>query len=202
MTRFGPTLRLGLAATASVAALALGAQAGAVPIASKIVDRTLSCETGLTGGIHKISIVSSSANPQSTTPSAGEVELTSNLQPSVRLVWLAQTGVELSVGCTAIKAAVPLASKGLTGGPVGPIEEHLDCQSTRRVLVHVHALFRSPVILRRGRPYGFPLLYAHSAVSSGSLAVRTTSGKPLLYSAVFPTGKVKTFGSLPLSCTD
>jgi len=161
----------------------------------------LSCETGLTGGIHKVSVVSSSAYAPSTTPVAGEVELTSNLQPSVRLVWLAQTGLELSTRCTATKSAVPLVSKGLTGGVVGAIEEHISCESTRRVLVHVHALFRSRVTLRRGQPYGFPLLYAHSAVSSGSLAVRTTFGKPLLYSTVLPTGKVRTFGSLPLACT-
>lgn len=131
MIRIGPTLRFGFAALASVAALALGAQAGAfAPTASRVIDCTVSCPTGLNGGLHEVSIVSNSAYGQGTNRASGETELTSNLQPSVRLVWLSQAGLELSTRCTATKATVPLAPRALTGGLVGQIEEHIDCESS------------------------------------------------------------------------
>jgi hypothetical protein len=201
VTRIGSTLLSGIVALAGIAALALGAQARAVPSASRVIDRTLSCETGLTGGLHEIWIRSNSAYGQGANRPVGEAELLSNIQPSGRLVWLAQAGLEVSPACMATKATVPLTPRGLTGGVVGQIEERVACESTRRVLLHVRAVFRSPVTLRRGQPYGFPLLYAHSPVSSGSFAVRTSSGKPLLYSTVLPSGSVKAFAALPLTCT-
>ncbi len=171
---------LPLVAVALAAVSAALAQPAAVPQTSKVIDRTLLCEAGDTGGIRQVQIA---AYPL--IHGAG-ITLTTNLLPASMLGALGRGGLSMSPNCRPAER-IPLSLAGLGGG-VERFEARYNCVAARRVLVRVRGRFTSPVRLRRGRPYQTPLLYAFAPMKDGELAVRSVSGRPIAYAA-FVAGK-------------
>lgn len=100
--------------------------------------------------------------------------------------------------CRASRAHVPLSARGLMGGAAGALGDSYDCFPPRRVLVRVRAVFRSRTSLRLNSVTGH--LFTRTPVREVSLAVRTSSGKPLAYAAALESGKARVFaapGCLP-----
>ena len=179
---------------------ARGSGAGTQATPSRIVDRTVTCATGLSGGIREVFVRAVSAHGQGAERRTGYVDVTSNVQPSGRLAYIGQREVALSPFCAPRRASIPLTQRSLTGGRVGQIEEAVDCATPRRVVIRVRAMFRSPARWRRGEPYGFPLVFARGTVTEASFAMATTQSKPLAFATVVQWGKVRLFTDFPDSC--
>lgn len=158
-------------------------QAVADPAASKLIDRTLLCKTGVTGGIREIEV---QADPpiRALDRRAALKALTGAYDT---LGWTSEYGVQLSTQCKSAPP-IPLTSRGLTGG-ASTYAEQFDCTVGRNVLVRVRAVFGAPVKLKRVR--GF--LEADGAVREGELAVRTQSGKPLAYGKFVASKRTRLF---------
>jgi hypothetical protein len=93
--------------------------------------------------------------------------------------------------CRTISTRIQLTSVGLTGGRVGQLGESFACGVPRRVLVRVRAVFESPTTLKgiditTGSD---PYLLTSTPVREARLAVRTQSGKPLVYATVAASGR-------------
>jgi hypothetical protein len=179
-----------------VAAAAASTGASAVVQPSRVIDRTLVCETGLSGGIREIGVQANSAYKRGT----GRVTVTTGALLAGSVAGVAQTQLYLNPACGASRARVDFSTRGLIGGVVGTILESIDCATPRRVLVRVRGVFRAPVRLRRGRLPRPPLLYAIGRVVEGGVAVRTLSGKPLVLARLLRSGKVQVFAAIPDSC--
>ena len=185
-------------AVAALGALIVAPIAGPGESAARIIDRTLICETGQSGAVHQVGLWTNSAIRGESASARGAVaEIRTNLQPTWRLAWVGETSVELSPACKPTKTRVRLTGRGLSGGDAASIyEDQYDCWTPRNVLIRLRAVFRSPVTLRRGSPYGFPILFARGKVREGYLAIQTKSGKRILFSKVVAaTGKAHAFTS-------
>ncbi|MEX2210664.1 MAG: hypothetical protein WD689_02735 [Gaiellaceae bacterium] len=161
--------------------------------AATVIDRTLLCEVGISGGVRKLKLYSSSAIREGPQQHAASVDVSTNLRPTWRLAAIGEGSLELSPACTRSSATVPLSARGLDGGAAGIFGDEHGCLTPRRVLLRVRATFTSRVTLRRGSPYGFPVLFARGTVEQASLAIRTQAGKPLAYATVSETGKARLF---------
>lgn len=93
--------------------------------------------------------------------------------------------------CKRQRARVPLTAKALSGGVVGQLGAEYDCETPRRVLVRVRVTSRSPIRLSRDRAF----LKARVGLEQGYAAVRTLSGRPLVFAAVAASGKTRIFTS-------
>lgn len=91
--------------------------------------------------------------------------------------------------CRSTTARVPLTTGELQGGVASPFGDERDCVAPRRVLVHVRATLQSQASLRSRRSF----LSTNITVREARLAVRTQSGKPLVYAEVFASGKARLF---------
>jgi len=89
--------------------------------------------------------------------------------------------------CAPSKARVPLSGKGLRDAAPGPLGESLDCPAQRRVLVHVRAVATRPPVLYGDRHF----TKTRTAVEQAFIAVRTLSGKPLVFASTSQSGKTK-----------
>lgn len=166
---------------------------------TRVLDRTVLCETGLSGGIREID-VSARSTSGSGPRSGGYVDVATSGLPTPRLAGVFESAVELSPACRSSRVAVPLVRGNLVGGVVARTIEAVDCQTPRRVLVRVRAEFRARTTLRRHTRYGYPMLTARGVVTSGSLAARTPSGAPLVFARLLPTGRVQVFTAIPVRC--
>ncbi|MEX1357456.1 MAG: hypothetical protein WD981_02420 [Gaiellaceae bacterium] len=183
----------GLALLAASALAVSSSSAPASPAASRIVDRTLLCEVGLQGGVYVATVQAASANRAQ--KKVALVDLTTKVQPTGRLALISERSIELSPppGCQRSTGRVALTSRGLSGAVASPFGDEFDCWTPRRVVIRVRAVFTSPVTLRLGRPWGFPLLFARGNVTEASVAVRTQSGKRLAFATVSDTGRARVF---------
>lgn len=189
MLRLASVFGLALLAASILAATGSGTPASSS--ASRIIDRTLNCEIGIMGGIRLAELRVSSAVRQRKQPA--NVDLTTNIAPTWRLAYVGETAVELSPACRPSTARVLLSARGLSGGIASPFVDNFDCWMPRRVLIRVRAVFRSPVTLRSGTPWGFPLRFARGEVTEGSLAIRTQAGKRLAFVTVSDSGRARVF---------
>ncbi len=162
----------------------------AVRGASKVIDRTLLCETGDTGDTGQVEVVASAV------VHGGGVSAYTNL-PAWVLGSVGEGGLSMSPRCRRAER-IPLSPRGLTGGAT-QFEERYNCPSTRRVFVRVRGSFHSPTRLREGRPSKTPLLFAHAPLKEGQLAIRTQSGKPLAYAFFVAEKSTRLF--VAASCT-
>jgi len=94
-----------------------------------------------------------------------------------------------SKACARATAPVPLSASGLSGGVASPFGEEFDCATPRRFLVRVRAVLHSPASLRARD--GF--LATRVPVREARLAVRTLTGKPLMYGETLESGKSTLF---------
>jgi hypothetical protein len=91
--------------------------------------------------------------------------------------------------CTPSAARVPLTPARLEGGPASPLGEEIDCFPPRRVLVRLRAVMQSPPPLFGNEMF----LKTTVPAREGSLAVRTLSGKPLVFATVLGSGKARLY---------
>ncbi len=210
-----------LAAALSAGALAaamLGSQqrAGAEPAASKIVDRTVSCAVGLTGGIHEVEVTANTGTrmlgkrsvwkylagagvEDFGTRAQGDVSAGNPLPPpapgfpagSERLSFSAPPLCRSAPRIVLTKTG--LAPAAVSGIPPNP-GEGIDCYPGKRVLIRVRGIFSAPTSLHVKRYQNQPgLLAASGTIVVGYLAIHSVSGKPLAYAEVFQNGKAQLF---------
>jgi hypothetical protein len=89
--------------------------------------------------------------------------------------------------CRPSKARVRLTGKGLDGGVAGPFGDEYDCPAPRRVLVRVRATLQARAPIYRDDHF----LKTRADLKSAYLSIRTRSGKPLAFAAVFESGKAR-----------
>ena len=199
---------LTLAAAAASVHAAVAAEADRS--ATRVVDRTLDCTTGYSGGARVAYIraqtaygqgarldwlagvyVSTPGNPSPAHP---------NYRPSLAGVnagWPAPPrlksgglGFENRL-CAASKERIPLARQGLVGGVASETGDDYTCVVPKRVLIRIRAVFRAPVQLRpasRGR-----YTSAEGRIDHGELVVASVAGKPLVYGDVRDAGRARLF---------
>lgn len=204
-------------AVGALAAATLGSQqrAGAHPAAaSKIIDRTVSCTVGLTGGIREVEV-----SAMSGTRVGGKGSTWRFLAEATVEDFSGQgAGAAIAAGnpllppapgvrgfperltftspprCTAA-ARIPLSSAGLRASVVDALPQNpgdgIDCYPGTHVLIRLRGIFAAPSSIHVMRGGG--RLGASGTVTVGYLAVRSARGKPLAYGEVFQNGKAKLF---------
>jgi hypothetical protein len=180
------------------AALAAPLSANARPEAGAVtvIDRTLSCEAGVYGGIRKLHVVATSAIEDGPQEHTAEISVVSKGQAIDRLVGVGGGYMNLSPACKRSTAQVPLTSRGLSGFVASQFEDDLGCPTSARVLIRVRAVFPGRAALRLGTPIpGSPRVwYVIAPVDRGEIAVRTTGGKAIAYERFSAeTGKAKLY---------
>jgi hypothetical protein len=204
---------------AVVAGVALSLDASAeAQQRSRIIDRTLLCETIGQAGVRKIAVSAISPVPGQKDPvteeriqagagvRTGPPGLSSGGRRSYGGAPLASvtTGVSdpdestLSINADACRpstVSVPLSARGLTGGAAGPFGDSFECFTGKWVLVRVRAVFRSPTVLRLDSRFIPRMREAREALRQGSVAVRTRAGKPLAFASALDSGKARVFAA-------
>ena len=121
---------------------------------------------------------------------AGSVSADTSLEHDPRWPYPARTYGTLALNqklCSRSSARVRLTARGLEGGPPGPFGEEYDCPAPRRVLVRLRATLRTGEPIYRDRHF----VKTRATLQSAYLAIRTRSGKPLAFAAVFESGKAR-----------
>jgi hypothetical protein len=195
---------------------------GAGTTAPAVIDRTLLCSThSIGGGLYQFEIRAQEGIRQTRTtwrslafaaarigritigPSqldnslawvgAGRASAATNLEEyDTRSPYPAKVHGTLALNqkaCSPSRTRVPLTAKGLDGGPAGQLGVEYDCAAPRRVLIRLRATLaaRAPVY-RDGH-----FLKTKATLDSAYLAIRTRTGKPLAFAAVFTSGKARLF---------
>jgi len=93
--------------------------------------------------------------------------------------------------CGPSRAKVPFSPKGLAGGVASAFGEDLRCIVGKSVLVHVRATFTEPVVEEPNKAGDF--VSALGRMASGQIAVRTLTGKSLVYADVADGGRARLF---------
>jgi hypothetical protein len=200
------------AGLASAGADSVHAGSDAGPAPANVIDRTLACTTGVKSGVRTLGVAANSGLRKSgrfewlagvvvSTPGK-PVESRAYYSPNLAVViagWPPRPAVTSgslgmnTVLCTPSRARVPLASRDLAGGAAGvrlPLGA-LECPAPKRVLVRVRAAFFEPTTLSPNDNGTF--LQAIARMRKGQVAVRTPSGKPLVYGEVYDSGKARIF---------
>lgn len=211
----------GLTISALVAVAALGTASHSAAQGSRIVDRTVLCATVPSGGINEIEITAraGSRSGRGAWNEPATVKLTTGgvgaaaeaLDNAVGWAIAGRTTADaqvingniagftypvrvwgtfaMNVRCRPSRARVALSAKGLNGGRVGQLADRYDCETPRRVLVRMRASFQSATSLSRHRQF----LATRATITEGQLAVRTESGKPVVYGSVAASGAARLF---------
>jgi len=199
-----------LAAVAMLAA-SLSHSPRASPGATRLVDRTLVCNTGFANGVRSITVTARSAfgkggklewlaqatvaTPGALIPSKRNAYLptlagtTAGWPPPAPLT---SGGMGFSTKrCSGTRAKVPLSPRGLSGGAASQLGEELKCVTPKRVLLRTRTTFREPTTPELDRKAGW--YGANARIERGQVAVRTLAGKPLVYGEVADSGKARLF---------
>src|SRR5918995_2612678 len=115
-----------------------------------VIDRTVSCEAGVSGGIAKVNVLGFSALRTGPQRHDASVDVRTKVVPAWRLAAVSESWLMLSPACKTVRATVPLSSRGLAGGEASLFGEQTGCPTTRRVLVRVRAAFSTATSLRSG----------------------------------------------------
>jgi hypothetical protein len=201
-------LTIAVALVFGVAGVSLQSAAEAQTGASRIFDRTLLCQTGLQAGQRELYVFGSSGFRFVDNPSRwqrlAQVGLTSpspqggvyvgvragSPRPPFDQPYSDESSLSLGVGrCRATRVAVPLSPRGLGGGVANKVGENYECYPPRHVLVRVWAVFAAPA---SPRPRD-GVLFASVPMKEGRVAVRTKTGKPLVYGEAFENGRARVF---------
>lgn len=91
--------------------------------------------------------------------------------------------------CRRTSGAVVLSPSGLRGGSAAPLGNEFECFAPKQVVVRVRAVLTAPGALRAGQDFET----ARVPVREAKLAVRTVTGKPLVYADVDDSGKARLF---------
>lgn len=196
---------------AGLLTMALAPSLGAGPGATRVVDRTLVCSTGFANGVRSITVTARSAfgkggkldwlaqasvaTPGALIPSKRNAYLPT--LAGVTAGWpppapLTSGGMGFSTRrCSGTRTHVPLSPSGLGGGAASQLGEDLKCVTPKKVLVRIRTTFAEPITPEldvKSRWYG-----ANARIEEGHLAVRTLTGKPLVYAEASDSGKARLF---------
>ena len=93
--------------------------------------------------------------------------------------------------CRGTSGSVALSPSGLRGGSAAPLGNEFECFAPKQVVVRVRAVLAAPGALRAGQDFQS----AHVPVREAKLAVRTVTGKPLVYADVSESGRARIFAT-------
>jgi hypothetical protein len=202
---------LALASALLIASL-VGAPSGAAEpsvSAARIIDQTLRCSIPLWAGVRELTVFAQAGVRES--PSRWKSLAAATIQTRGSQIMLFQaaagapvptefkglavfdTTLLIGKACRPATARVPLSARGLDGGAADPFGDVYKCSVSRTVLVHVRAVFRSSAFLRRDPRSGARI--ARTPVRTASLAVRTQSGRPVVFATLLESGKSRLFTS-------
>lgn len=152
--------------------------------ASRVVDRTFSCEAGFVGGLYQVDLSSDySTDPSSPAPTVFS-SVTRNIFEAP-MGGMDSTGISVNRRlCVATKGTVKLTTKGMRGGVVPRLGAAATCETPRRLLLRVRATFKKPVTPQIVRPFGYPQLSATGDLELAALAIGTPTGKTIAYLSV------------------
>ncbi|HEX4747485.1 MAG TPA: hypothetical protein VFU99_11470 [Gaiellaceae bacterium] len=198
------------AGAASVVAVAHAGAVGAAERQSRVVDRTVTCTTGVHGGAHVIYLRAQSAFrrgkvldwlAQATVSGVGQpIPSKPNYRPTLAGVtagWpVAAPVTSGALGfsarlCTRSSRRVGLAPRGLPGGLASQLGDEFTCVVPRSLVIRIRAEFREPTPLRRKGDY----YSADARIDRGQLAVTTLTGKPIAYAEVAEAGQARQYTS-------
>ena len=166
--------------------------AGARPEASRIVDRTFLCESGFLGGLYQLDVNSQYSARQGASELAVYSSITRDMYESP-LGGMSSSGIVIHrERCVPMKEALKLSTTGMRGGVVPPLGATSTCETPRRVLLRMRAVFERPVTLQTSRRFGFPLI-AEGSVKEAALAIGTRAGKAIAYLSVAGTERARLF---------
>ena len=181
-----------------------------VPAAANIVDRTLVCTTGIEGGARNVLPSAktgyrkgqrfqwlgavSVATPGNPLPSHPDhlrtlVGLTAGWPPPAALK-SGGVGYDAQL-CKPARASVALSPRGLAGGAAGVFGDTMLCLTPKTVLIRLRVAFHAPAALRLDSKRRWTS--ATARIDRGQFAVRTTTGRPLVYAEVLDTGQARLF---------
>jgi hypothetical protein len=120
---------------------------------------------------------------------AGSPSATTTIDSEWRKIGVPATLGVSTKACTRATSRVPLSAGGLSGGGASPFGEEFDCSTPRRFLIRMRAVLHSPASLRARQ--GF--LATRVPVREARLAVRTLTGRPLIYAESFDSGRASLF---------
>lgn len=157
-----------------------------------VLDRTFSCEAGYLGGLYQVQL-SSTYEPATSSSLRAVASVTKNIWESPYGM-LASSGFSVHRGlCTPSTATVKLTTRGLRGGAVPSLGVEAMCETPRRVLMRVHAVFSRPPSVATSRQFGFPQLNAFGSVRRAAIAVGTPAGKTFGYLSVTGSERARLF---------
>jgi len=210
-----------LGAIAVVAALVGETSARAEPSAVRILDVTYTCSVPLRGGVYILDArahsgvrrqgkwaklayaglragnFGGSSGNMLAWVTAGKPDATTTIDNEFETFDVKTFGT-LGVRrepCRRSTASVPLTSSGMTGGVAAQLGDEAECFTPRLVLVRFRAVLVAQGSLRRGPVFRT----AHVAAREAKLAVRTPTGKRLVYADVTESGRARLFTAR--SCT-
>jgi hypothetical protein len=191
---------------AGVVAAQLGAATPGTSSA-RVIDQTLRCSIPRWAGNREITVFAQSGVRESPSKWKSLAAATINTRGSQISLFQAAAGfpvptefkglavfdTTLLIGeaCRPATARVPLSARGLDGGAADPFGDVYKCSVSRTVLVHVRAVFRSSAFLRRDPRSGGR--FTRTPVKTASLAIRTQSGRPVVFATVLESGKARLF---------
>jgi hypothetical protein len=107
---------------------------------------------------------------------------------------LSSEGLSVHRGhCAVARTKVALTTKGLRGGAVSQLGVQTTCETPRRVLLRVRAVFRRPVSTQVSRQFGFPQLVASGDVEQAAIAIGTLTGRVIAYASLTGAEKARLF---------
>jgi hypothetical protein len=180
------------------------------PVATRLVDRTLTCRVGYFHGARLVYLTARSAvrhgdtldwlaQAYVSTPGGNPLS-TQNARPTLAGVtagWpppppLTTNGLGYeNTRCGPSRAKVSLQPRGLPGGAASPFGDDVQCIVAKTVLVRVRGTFRDPVEEEPNKAGTY--VSALGRVVAGQIAVTTLSGKPIAYADVVEGGRARMF---------
>jgi hypothetical protein len=171
---------------------ALTPGAGAEPRATRVVDRTFSCEAGFVGGLHQVTL----GTTFGTSPGSSTLRASAYVQQNMfeSLGSVGSDGLAVHRGlCAATRKTVALTTKGLRGGTVSQLGARRTCETPQRVLLRVRAVSERPVSTRITRRFGFPQLVASGDLELAAIAIGTPTGRLIAYLSVTGAERTRLF---------
>jgi hypothetical protein len=162
-------------------------------LGARVIDRTLLCSTAEQGGLRMVTIDASSASGPDLIQHGPSFSVSSGFARPPGFASATKTSFTLYPDrCTGSGALVSLKAGKLKGAAPGPFGRSFDCEAPRRVYLRLRAVFFEPAALQTSRESGLQTLFAEGQISEAAVAIRTPSGKPLVFAA-FSGGKAQLF---------
>jgi hypothetical protein len=162
-------------------------------LGARVIDRTMLCSTAVQGGLRMVTIDASSASGPDLILQGPSFSVTSGFARPPGFASASKTSFTLYPDrCTGSGAIVSLKAGKLRGAAPGSSGRSFDCEAPRRVYLRLRAVFFEPAAVETSRESGYQTLFAHGQIAEAAVAIRTLSGKPLVF-ADFSGAKARLF---------